>query len=422
MTNPNVAATLEHHGKLSWVRARIAVTFSSLAYPNFRYLWLGQLGSATAMHADMLARSWLVWQLTGSFTAVAAVNVARGVPMLIFGLLGGVVADRFDRRKILIVIQTWTLIMHAAMAAIVISGVVELWHVYGLALLLGISQSMNQPIRTSIIPQLVDKSRMLNAITLHSIAINGTRFIGPAAIAFVIGFAGVGSAYVVSAAVYVVVIWSTTKIQIPDAPGRASEGNVLSQLADGFRFILSNRLIVTLVVLGLGPLALGIAHRSLLPGLVTNVLNADVEFLGVLQSAAAVGSLAAGLYLASRVDIPNKGMLMLAVTAIYGLSLMAVGGATVLWMVMPLLIAGSMSQTVFRAANTTLLLEKTPAELRGRVMSITLIDNALSPVFGIAAGLIADSWGVGAGFLFIGSAILGVVAIAFAMNPAIRRA
>lgn len=383
---------------------------------------MGQVGSATAMHADMLARSWLVWQLTGSFTAVAAVNVARGIPQLIFGIAGGVVADRWDRRKTLMVIQVWTFSMYVVMAALILLGIVELWHVYGIAFLLGISMSMNQPIRTSIVPQLVGKDRMLNAVSLNSIAINGTRFVGPAAVAFIIGFWGVGSAYVVSAAVYVLVLWTTTKIQIPDLPAssvkRRSAGG---QLVEGFRFIANDKTILTLVLLGLAPFAIGIAHRTLLPGLITEVLHAEVELLGILQSVAAIGSLSAGLYIASKKNIPRKGALMLLVTVVYGASLLAVGWASMFWLIMPFLIVGAMAQTIFRAANTTMLLERTPNRLRGRVVSVTLVDHALSPVVGIAAGLIADSRGVGAGFAFLGAAILTVVALTMIVNPGFRK-
>ncbi len=415
-------ATLRPPGRLRALRATVAAPFASLAVPSFRYLWFGQVGAATAMHADILARSWLVWQLTGSFTAVAGVNVARGIPMLIFGLFGGLVADRFDRRKTLLIIQTWTLTMHAAMAVIIITGVVEIWHVYALAFLLGISMSMNQPVRTSIIPQLVGKERMLNAISLHSIAINGTRFIGPAAIAFIISWVGVGSAYLVSASVYIIVVWTTTKIDIPAAPDTAPQGSMFEQLLEGFRFIAGDRTIRTLVLLGLGPLAIGIAHRSLLPGLVTDVLGADVLLLGILQSAGAAGAVFSGLWLASRASIPNKGAVMLAVAGLYGLALLAMGGATLLWMVLPLMVVLAMAQTAFRAANTTMLLERTPDRLRGRVVSVTLVDHALSPGAAIVAGVIADGHGVGAGFLLLGAAILVVIGLTVAANPRIRHA
>jgi MFS family permease len=374
------------------------------------------------MHADMLARSWLAWQITGSFTAVAGVNVARGVPQLIFGLAGGVVADRFDRRKTLMIIQAWTFIMYAVMAALILLDFIQLWHVYAIAFAQGISMSMNQPIRTSIVPQLVGPERMLNAVSLNSIAINGTRFVGPAAVAFIIGFWGVGSAYVLSAAVYVLVLWTTTKITFPAIAGDPKKrGSAVGQLMEGFRFIAHDRMILTLVLLGLAPFAVGIAHRTLLPGLITEVLEADVEMLGILQSVAAIGSLGAGLYIASHTTIPRKGALMLAVTVAYGVSLFFVGWTSLLWVVMPLLIIGAMSQTVFRAANTTMLLERTPDRLRGRVVSVTLIDHALSPVIGIVAGVISDAWGVSAGFMFLGSAILAVVAVAMVVNPGFRK-
>ena len=402
--------------------SRLSNPFVSLSVPNYRYLWIGQVGSATAMHADMLARSWLVWQITGSFTAVAAVNVARGIPQLVFGIAGGVVADRWDRRKTLMLIQTWTFSMYVAMAALILLDLVQLWHVYGIAFLQGVSMSMNQPIRTSIVPQLVGKDRMLNAVTLNSIAINGTRFVGPAAVAFIIGFWGVGSAYVVSAAVYIVVVWTTIKIKIPDLPASsAKRRSAGGQLIEGFRFIANDKTILTLVLLGLAPFAIGIAHRSLLPGLITEVLHAEVELLGILQSAAAIGSLGAGLYIASMKSIPRKGALMLLVTVAYGASLLTVGWASMFWIVLPFLIVGAMSQTVFRAANTTMLLERTPARLHGRVVSVTLVDHALSPLVGIIAGLIADSRGVGAGFAFLGASILAVVALTMIVNPGFRK-
>jgi MFS family permease len=418
----NETDVVKPRSRLGGLKAGFAAPFASLAVPNFRYLWFGQVGSATAMHADMLARSWLTWQITGSFTAVAGVNVARGVPQLIFGLAGGVVADRFDRRKTLMIIQAWTFTMYSVMAALILLGFIELWHVYAIAFAQGVSMSMNQPIRTSIVPQLVGKDLMLNAVSLNSIAINGTRFVGPAAVAFIIGFWGVGSAYVLSAGVYVLVLWTTTKIEFPLIAGDPKKrGSAVDQLMEGFRFIRRDRTILTLVLLGLAPFAIGIAHRTLLPGLITEVLEAEVEMLGILQSVAAIGSLGAGLYIASHTTIPRKGALMLAVTVSYGVSLFFVGWASIFWVVMPLLMIGAMSQTVFRAANTTLLLERTPDHLRGRVVSVTLIDHALSPVIGIVAGVIADGWGVGAGFMFLGGGILLVVVVAMAVNPGFRK-
>lgn len=208
------------------------------------------------MHADMVARSWLVWDLTGSTTSVASVLVARAVPMLILGLIGGVAADRFNRRKMLMVIQAWTLLMHIVMATLLLAGAIELWHIYVLAFGLGAGMAMNQPVRTSIIPNLVDKKDMINAMSLNSIAINSTRLGGPALIALLIAATDVGWAYVWSAGAFVLVIWTTTKIAIPEITSRRPRGNPFSQLMEGFIYIGRHRVILALVMLRLGPLSI----------------------------------------------------------------------------------------------------------------------------------------------------------------------
>jgi predicted MFS family arabinose efflux permease len=236
--------------------ATLSSAFRSLNNRNFRYLWFGQVLSATAMHADMVARSWLVWDLTGSTTSVASVLVARAVPMLILGLIGGVAADRFNRRKMLMVIQAWTLLMHIVMATLLLAGAIELWHIYVLAFGLGAGMAMNQPVRTSIIPNLVDKKDMINAMSLNSIAINSTRLGGPALIALLIAATDVGWAYVWSAGAFVLVIWTTTKVAIPEITSRRPRGNPFSQLMEGFIYIGRHRVILALVMLRLGPLSI----------------------------------------------------------------------------------------------------------------------------------------------------------------------
>ena len=276
--------------------ATLAAAFRSLSNRSFRYLWFGQLLSATAMHADMVARSWLVWDLTGSSTSVASVLVARAIPMLILGLIGGVAADRFNRRRLLMIIQAWTLLMHVVMGALLLMGVIELWHVYVLAFGLGAGMAMNQPVRTSIIPNLVDKKDMMNAMSLNSIAINSTRLGGPALIAILIATTDVGWAYVWAAGAFAVVIWTTTKISIPALTSKRSRGNPFSQLIEGFVYIGRHRVILALVLLGLGPLSIGFSHQVLLPQLVEQQYGYGIGLLGVLASVGAIGGLSGGFH------------------------------------------------------------------------------------------------------------------------------
>ena len=417
----NPSETIGDRGAISRMPPNtLAAAFRSLSNRNFRFLWFGQLLSATAMHADMVARSWLVWDLTGSSTSVASVLVARAVPMLILGLIGGVAADRFDRRKLLRVIQIWTLLMHIVMAVLLLAGVIELWHVYVLAFGLGAGMAMNQPVRTSIIPNLVDKKNMMNAMSLNSIAINSTRLIGPALIAILIKYTDVGWAYVWAASAFVLVIILTTKIEIPRIAVKGGQGNPVHQLIEGFVFIGQHRAILALVLLGLGPLAIGFSHQVLLPQLVEEQYGYGIGLMGVLTSVGAVGGLTGGLFIASRKDVSYKGKLMLFSAVSYGLALLGFVGASYLWMAFPLIIWIGASQTLFRSGNSATLMEIAPDRLRGRIISATLLDTALSPAAGIAAGFVADQYGVRAGYMLLSAGCLGVVALTIAIYPKIK--
>ncbi len=408
-------------GAARLIPAGVTAAFSSLGNRNFRYLWVGQVGAATAMHADLVARSWLVYELTGSSLSVAGVNLARAAPMLAIGLFGGVAADRWDRKRLLLIIQVWSLLLNAAMAIIVIGGWIEMWHVYLLAFLLGSGMAMNQPVRTSIIPQLIPRDRLLNAVSLNSIAINSTRLIGPAIIGLVIAAWGVGPAYVWSAIAYAIVIWTTTRIDMPPVNPAAKLGSMVGQMVEGFRYIASNRLVLALVLLGLGPLAVGFSHQTLLPALVVDELGRDAAIMGFIMAVGGIGGIAGGFYMASRADLRHKGPIMLGAAATYGVALLLFAGVSMVIMVFPLIIAIGVSQTVFRSANTTTLLEITPDHMRGRIVSATLLDTAMAPVAGIVAGLVADKAGVPFAYLTLGGMCLAIVVLALLSHPGLRK-
>ena len=401
---------------------KLPAAFRSLAHRGFRFMWFGQVGSATAMHADMVARGVLVWELTGSSVAVGGVLGARAIPMLTVGMFGGVAADRFDRKKLLMFIQTWSLLMHIIMAALILTGAVQLWHVYVIAVGLGASMALNQPVRTSIIPNLVPRNEMTNALTLNSIAVNSTRLIGPAIIAAVIGVTNTGYAYVLSAVAFVIVIWMTSKIEMPPAQGRGSKGSPIGQLLEGFRFMGSNRLVLALVLLGMGPLAIGFAYQTLLPQLVDE-MGYDASMIGYIMSVGAIGGLAGGFTIASKRDISSKGKIMLLSAVSYGVALAGFAGAAeigLLLLVFPLIIVIGVSQTTFRAMNTTLLVETTPDHLRGRVVSVTLLDTGMMPAAALVAGYFADKWGVSSGFATLATGCFVIIGLVLLVYPKIR--
>ena len=376
-----------------------------------------------AMHADVVARSWLAWELTRSTFSVAMVNLMRAAPMLALGLMGGVIADRFDKRKVLLIVQTWTLVIYMLMAGVVIFGAVELWHVYTYSFLIGLGFATNQPVRTAFLPQLVDRANLLNAFSLHSIATNSTRLIGPAAIGLIITMTGgVGSAYAISAGFYALVIWTTFMIRPSSEIVALQKTSLMGQFVEGFRFIIENRLILSLVILGIGPLAFGRSYITMLPAYVVNVLDRGPETIGAILSLAAIGSVSGGLIVASCGDLRFKGLLMLAASMTYGIMIMVFGYITGFVLLIPVSIMIGISQVSFRASNSSLLIEHSPERLRGRVMSVTLLDTAFGSVAAILGGVISDYAGVTMGLFSMGAICLGIAIFMALYSPAVRRA
>jgi MFS family permease len=402
----------------------LLVPFASLENRDFRLLWFGQLGQAAAMWAEQVARSWLTWQLTGSATAIGLVSVFRALPLITLGLLGGVVADRFDKRKVLIAIQLWSLGIYIAMAVLILGGWIRLWHIYLTAFLLGGGMAMNQPIRTSFIPQLLEGKLLVNALSLNSIAINTTRLIGPASIGFLIALFNddVGPAYIVSSVLYALVLVSTMMLNPPKRPAKERRGSMAKDLVEGFRFmLLENRTVLALVVIAMGPLAFAFSYLTLLPVFTTEVLRMGSSGFGLMQSVSAVGALVGGFTLASRGDIRQKGKVMLLSGLSYGALIMLLG-----WLWLPVLAFGAMilvgaSQTLFRTANNSALLQITPQHLQGRVVSVTFIDMGVQSLAAILAGAVADASDVRFGLMVVGAVCVGIVMLIGLGVPSVKR-
>ena len=376
------------------------------------------------MWADQVARSWLVWELTGSATAIGLVNVFRAIPLITLGLVGGVIADRFDKRTILIVIQVWSLGIYLLMTVLLIGGWIQLWHLYLTAFLLGIGMSMNQPVRTSLIPQMLDGKLLLNALALNSVAINVTRLSGPAAIGLLIAVAdgNVAPAYVVASLMYILIIISTVLIDFRSERITSREASFWGDLAEGFRYLLyQNRTALALVAIAAGPLAFGHSYITLLPVLVTEVLRSGPSTFGLIQSIGAVGALAGGLTLAARGSVRNKGVVMLATGVTYGGSVILLGAVGSLPLAFGVVIVIGASQTIFRAANNSTLLEITPRRLQGRIVSITFLDTGIQSAAAILAGMVTDAFSVSVGMAFLGAMCLGIIGMVAIGAPTVRK-
>ena len=295
---------------------------------------------------------------------------------------------------------------------------------YFTALLLGVGMALNQPVRTSLVPQLLGGRLLVNAISLNSIAINVTRLTGPAAIGFLIALAGdnVAPAYVIAVVVYVMIIFSTVRIDFKSVQASGPRPSFVSDLVEGFRYlVLDNRTALMLVVLAAGPLAFAFSYITLLPVYVTEVLDGGSSGFGLIQSVSAIGALVGGFTLASLRDVPHKGRIMMITGISYGALVMILGSVGWIYLAFAVVIFIGASQTVFRTANNSALLQITPPRLQGRVLSITFLDMGVQSVAAILAGAITDAYSVAVGMAVLGGMCVVIVAIVGIGAPTVRR-
>ncbi|MDO8671782.1 MAG: MFS transporter [Dehalococcoidia bacterium] len=402
-------------------RFNFSETLSSLQYPNFRRLWLGQMGNSGAQWMEIVARGWLVYQLTDSPLMLGLVFAVRAAPMLFFGIFGGVLADRLDRRKLLVASLLANMVLVLILATLIVTETLQVWHVFATALLTGVVMAFQQPARQAMIPNLVSKRHLMNAIALNQAAMNVTWSAGPALAGFLVGIVGMGGTYYAQA---VLLLWASVlsfSVKIPPSTSPPRKSTMFFDLKEGLAYVRSNGTILALLVLALVPVMLANPYQSMMPVFAKDVLNMGPEGLGILMSAPGIGAFVGSTLIASLSGFRRKGLLLLVGVGLFGLTLVAFTLSH--WMVISVLIlvAVGTAQSGFQAINTTLLQTNTPDELRGRVFSIFLLDRGLGPLGTTLAGFLTTFIGAPITIGLMGGAcFLLALGIAIA-KPSLRR-
>lgn len=401
--------------------------FLSLAYREFRLLWLGGLCQTSSGWSERVTRSWIAIELTGSAFQLGALELTRGVASLVLGQWGGVLADRFDKRALLMATQTWTFSLHVVMAWLVLSGNLQLWHLYATAILHSLSGAVSQPIRASFLPSLVPERLVMNAISLHSIATNSTRMAVPVLVAALIQLTGNGGwGYVVQAGLYLLVLLFTRMIRVVEV-STGGDRSMVESLVQGWSFILHHRPVLTQFVIGFGPLTIGFMYQAMLVFYVVDTLGLGAAAYGALYSCAGLGALLGGLGVASRGTDVQRGRLLLTAGFLNGAALLAMGALGLLpsawwlfWLAVPCLMLAGGSQTSFRAANNGLLIANTPRELRGRVMGLDEVFRSAGTLLAPLIGALADGTNAAVAMATIGAGCVIVLASVWAWQPRIH--
>jgi MFS transporter, DHA1 family, staphyloferrin A biosynthesis exporter len=372
---------------------RLPRALASLRHRNYRLLWLGTLVSNSGDWMDQIALNWLVYQLTDSAVALGILNLCRLVPILLFTLIGGVVADRVERRRLIFTTQTVAMLLALVLALLVATGVVEFWMVLVVAVGRGITLSFNQPARQSLISDLVPRVDLMNAIALNSATLNLTRVIGPALGGALIATIGVAGAFFVNAASFVAVLAGLALMRFPPARTRPRSGFVADLLA-GMRYLRGQPRLRTLVLLALLPMIFGMPYMTMLTVFARDVLQVGGIGFGLLTACSGVGATIGALAVASLRHTAARDRIMLSGLAGFGVALMLFSATDWFWLSALTLLAVGACQQLYMALNNSLIQEDVAEEYRGRIMSTLFLNRGMVPLGTMLAGFGTDLLGV----------------------------
>ncbi len=395
-------------------RPRIA-TFSALQYRDYRLLWIGTLFASAGQWIQQVSLGWLTYEVTGSPFLLGVVNGVRSVPLAMFAPVAGVAADRMDRKQLMLATQVVMLVGTGIFATVIAAGQAALWNILLFAFVSGMGWAFNMPVRQSVVPSLVPKDGLMNAVALTSAGFNITGIIGPSIAGVLIVVIGTAGNFYVQCVAYAAVSLLIWFMRVPELERNGLQTSVLSQLREGISYVLSQPTHRMLVALALIPSVLVMSYIGLLPVFAEDVLHVGPQGFGLMVSAPGLGALTGTLSLASMGNIRYKGRVLIGALLGMSITLILLGLSQSFLLSLIVLVFAGAAQMSYMTTNTTLLQAATPPEFRGRVMGIYMITMGLQPFGSFLAGAMADIWSAP-----IAVVVLGTAALAFSLYVLLR--
>ncbi|MSQ42543.1 MAG: MFS transporter [Dehalococcoidia bacterium] len=399
-------------------------TFESLTIRDYRLLWFGQCSTSMGQWMDQAARGWLMYSITNSPLQLGLAAAARGVPLIFFSLLAGALADRSGRKAQLIIAQVTNAALAAILATLVLTGDVQPWHIYVTGFIAGSVQAFQQPARQTLIGDIVGDHRLMNALALNSTALNVSRMLGPMVAGLIIALVGAEWSYYWESVMYLTATIWTIQMRVPERRGgpRAPEREpLLGSIQAGFAYVWRERDIRSLMVLGLGPLTFGMAYSTLIPLFAQDILHGGAPLQGTLFSVIGAGSLVGAIAVASIRRTHGYGLPVVIGGACFSVAVFAFASSELVWLSIVLGACIGAANVTYNTQNQTLLQVITPPQLRGRVMSIRMLERGLVPFASLLTGALASAYG-GPNALRLMSAVgLAIVVLVVVTTPQILR-
>ncbi len=368
---------------------RLLTSVTALKHRNYRLYFFGLLISVTGFQMLMVIQAWLVWDITGEASSLAFLGGVMAAPTVILNLFGGVVADRFDQRYLIMIVQGAIGVLLTILASLVYFDIAGLWHVLLLSFLIAGVQSFDNPARQALYPHLIDRKDLMNAVALNAIVWQGTRIIGPLIAGSLIATAGAGTALYVAASGFGFMVVAMIAINVPPI-ARARAGNVLQSMGEGIGFVLRNRIFAFLIGMTFLNSFFGMSYIILLPIYATDILDVGSGGLGEMHAVSGAGAVVMAVAAAALSKSRRKGMFLIAGAVTFGVSLILFAYSTNYYWSLTMLFVGGAAVTFYMVMVQTTLQALVPDALRGRVFSIYSLTWSLLPLGAFQAGFVAD--------------------------------
>ena len=379
------------------------------------------LGQMAAMNMQLVIRGYVVFELTGSYAALGGVAMAAAMPMLILGPFGGVLADRLPKKTVLQTGQLISVVNALIVGALLLADVLVIWHLVVASIAQGTTMALMMPSRQAMIPDVVDKDRLMNAVALNSAGMNLMRLLAPAVGGFLIYLLGEGSVYLVMAGLYFLAVVTLTPVpRVAAAVTGAARKGGLGDLRDGFTYVRRDPTI--LAVLGISFLSafLAMPYIQLLPAFVKDVLDGGPVLLGILVSISGGGALFGALVIAS-LPPRRRGLLMLASTILLGASLLVFASSNAFWFAAIAIVFVGVGTAGRQAFGQVLIHAYVADEYRGRVMSLMMFQPGMMSLGAVVVGLLAEAIGVEYSMGLLAGSLVLLSALILMLSPRLRR-
>ena len=391
-------------------------TFAALRHRNYRLFFFGQLVSLIGTWMQNVAQAWLVYELTNSPFKLGVVSFCAGVPVLLFSLWAGVVADRVPKRPLLVVTQTVMMTLAFILAADMFLGTIQWWHIAIMAFLLGTANAFDGPTRQAFVVEMVGRNELMNAIALNSAMFNTARIVGPALAGIILAAVGAAWCFVLNGVSFLAVIAGLVLMDVKPYVGAIPTESPLKQMREGLSYIWHHPTVRPLITLVAVSNMFALGYMALLPAFAQDVLHAGKVGYGFMSTAIGVGALAGALVIASLGDYQRKGLILTAGNLLFPVMVIALSLSKSFHLTMGCLVVAGFGFMAQNATANTLVQTTVPDTLRGRVMSVyMMVFLGFFPIGSLIAGAMAERFGVP-----VGAAFGGIVALAYGIYLAWR--